>query len=93
MTLDSVKSYKTCLTKMQGQPSPVGGCHVRYLLLVFILIFLYGLKYSLAYPATNQANPASRTAVIHFTIVTMLYSIFFESGFMLLLLLSSPLYF
>lgn len=88
MTLDSVKSYKTRLTKMHGRADAPDGRHVSYFFFVFILIFLYGLKYSSVYPATNQANPASRAAAIHFMIVTMLYSILFESGFVLLPLLS-----
>jgi hypothetical protein len=45
---------------------------------VLIRIFLYGLKYSSVYPATNQAKPANRMAAIHFKIVLMLCSILFE---------------
>ncbi len=49
-----------------------GQIHFFFLL---ILIFLYGLKYSTVYPATNHTSPPNRATAIHPIIVLMLYSI------------------
>ena len=52
--------------------SVAGQVHFFFLV---ILIFLYGLKYSTVYPATNHVNPPNRAAAIHLITVNMLYSI------------------
>ena len=74
MTLDAAKSYKSAHTKCIAKLARLAVGHVHFFFL-FIGIFLYGLKYSTVYPATNHTNPTNRVAAIHPIIVLMLYSI------------------
>ena len=53
---------------MRGVKSVAGQVHSFFLV---ILIFLYGLKYSTVYPATNHINPANSPVAIHFSNVTI----------------------
>jgi hypothetical protein len=57
---------------MRDVKSVAGQVHFFFLV---ILIFLYGLKYSTVYPATNHTSPPNRATAIHPIIVLMLYSI------------------
>ena len=52
--------------------------------LTLMLTFLYGLKYSIVYPVTSHANPASRAAMIHLTMANMAYSFCRKCGFICL---------
>ena len=57
---------------MRDVKSVAGQVHFFFLV---ILIFLYGLKYSTVYPATNHVSPPNRAAAIHLITVNMLCSI------------------
>jgi hypothetical protein len=57
---------------MRDIKSVAGQVHFFFLV---VLIFLYGLKYSTVYPATNHVSPPNRAAAIHLITVSMLYSI------------------
>ena|GEM_PF-2623695 len=74
MTLNSGKVTKArctkCITKL-ARPA-ISQVHFFFL---FIPIFLYGLKYSTVYPATNHTSPPTKATAIHPIIVLMFYSI------------------